>query len=223
VRGDLLSASVTGYYTDFQNFQQPIPGTYDGMSSYDFDGSGTIDPDESIFVNAANGDAYVKGLELECEVNLGSISPQLHGWRLFPGLMWNYGKMHFPDTAEEPLRHTHPTRGILKLRYDDPKPKNKWWLEFVADIVDRFDEISESRLNGDVGYRSDPQDPSSPLVRDYGLPGYSVFDVRAGYHLAENASITVALDNVFDKLYRTAHSRMDAEGRDLFITLEVRF
>lgn len=223
VRGEVVSATVTGYFTDFNNFQQPIPGSYDGMTAYDFDGNGAVDPDEQIYVNAANGDAYVQGVEVECEVDLGGIMPELNGWRFFPGFMWNEGRMEFPGTAEEPLRHTHPMRGLFRLRYDDPKPRHKWWLELSADVVARYDAISESRLTGDVGYRSDPQDPSSPLVRDYGLPGYTVFDARAGYSLTETTQLSVSLDNIFDKEYRTAHSRMDAEGRSLWIALEVWF
>jgi len=223
IRGDLVSTTVTGYYTDFRNFQQPVPGTYNGLTSYDFDGNSTIDPDENIFVNAANGDAYVTGVELECEINLGSLYEDLSGWRLFAGAMWNYGRMQFPGQDEEPLRHTHPLRGIFKLRYDDPKPKHKWWAEFATDIVDRFDQVSDSRLNGDVGYRSDPQDSTSPLLRDYGLPGYTVFDLRGGYRFNENVKMTLALENIFDKKYRTAHSRMDAAGRNVLVGMEARF
>lgn len=223
VRGEVVSTTLTGYYTDFRNFQQPVEGTYNGMSSYDFDGSGTIDADENIFVNAANGDAYVHGVELECEVNLASIFEDMKGWRVFGGFMWNYGKMQFPGIEEEPLRHTHPARGIFKLRYDDPQPQSKWWAEFASDIVNRYDQISDSRLNSDVGYRVNPQDPSSPLVRDYGLPGYTVFDVRGGYSFNRNLRMTLALENIFNKLYRTAHSRMDAQGRNLLVSMEYRF
>jgi len=87
VKGDIVSTTLTGYYTDFDNFQQPVQGSYNGMTSYDFDGSGTIDSDENIYVNAANGDAYVQGVELECEVKLGSIFENMEGWRVFGGFM----------------------------------------------------------------------------------------------------------------------------------------
>lgn len=163
MRGEVVSTTLTGYYTDFDNFQQPVRGSYNGMTSFDFDGNGTVDSDENIFVNAANGDAYVQGVELECEVNVGSICEDLDGLRVFGGFMWNYGKMQFPGMEEEPLRHTHPARGIFKIRYDDPKPAKRWWAEFAADVVNRYDRVSDSRLNGDVGYRDNPQDSTSPM------------------------------------------------------------
>jgi outer membrane receptor protein involved in Fe transport len=61
------------------------------------------------------------------------------------------------------------------------------------------------------------------LVRDYGLPGYTVFDVRGGYSFNRNLRMTLAMENIFNKLYRTAHSRMDAQGRNLLVSMEYKF
>jgi len=131
--------------------------------------------------------------------------------------------MQFPGTEEEPLRHTHPARGLFKIRYDDPKPENKWWAEFSTDMVRQYDQISDSRLTSDVGLRVDPQNSSSALVRDYGLPGYTVYDARFGYNFKPNMKMTLAIENIFNKFYRTAHSRMDAQGRNLLISMEYMF
>ena len=60
-------------------------------------------------------------------------------------------------------------------------------------------------------------------MRDYGLPGYTVFDLRGGYRFTKNVRMTLALENIFDKKYRTAHSRMDAMGRNFLIGMEARF
>ncbi len=122
---------------------------------------------------------------------------------------------------EEPLRHTHPPRWLTSLRWQDANETRRGWFEATADIVDRYDDISSGRLNGDVGYLNDPQDSSSGLLRSYGLPGYTVFDLRGGLDLAEGVHLTLALENIFDKKYRTAHSRMDAAGRSLLVGLEV--
>ena len=81
--------------------------------------------------------------------------------------------------------------------------------------------MSDGRLNGDVGYLVDPQDNGSGLLRPYGLPGYTVYDVRGGLEIGDGVSLTIALENVTDKKYRTAHSRMDAAGRSLLVGLEI--
>lgn len=73
-----------------------------------------------------------------------------------------------------------------------------------------------------MGYLADPQDPSSGLLRPYGLPGYSVFDLRGGLDLSKNTRLTLGIENIGDKKYRTAHSRMDAPGRSVLVGIEVR-
>lgn len=215
-----FNGSISTYYTKFRDFQQPVPGSYNGMTSYDFDGSGTIEPDETIYVVASNGEAYVEGVEIELEFDLAYLHKSLTGFSLAGGFMWNKGREKFPGREEEPLRHTHPMRGLIKLRWDDPNPKTGRWLEFVAELVDRYDEVSSARLHSDVGYLDNPQDPGSGLLRDYGLPGYSVFHIRGGLNLSKNLTMVLALENIFDLRYRTAHSRMDAAGRDFRVGLE---
>jgi len=215
-----FKGSISTYYTKFRDFQQPVPGSYNGLTSFDFDGSGTIEPDEAIYVVASNGDAYVKGVEIELEFDLAYLHEMLKGFRLAGGFMWNKGEQDFPGSEEEPLRHTHPMRWLFKLCWEDPHAKSGRWLEFAGDFVDRYDEISDSRLNSDVGYLDDPQNPNSGLLRDYGLPGYSVFDIRGGLNLSKNLAMVLALENISDKRYRRAHSRMDASGRNFQIGLE---
>lgn len=214
------SASVAGYYTLFDNFQQPTPGEWDGMTEFDIDGSGTIDGDESIYV-VDEAEGYVTGIEVETAIALGRFSAKLDDWTWTNGFMWNHGEVEY-DGDDEPLRHTHPPRWLMGLRWQDPNPATGGWFEAMADIVDRYDEVSDGRLNGDVGYLKDPQDSSSGLLRPYGLPGYSVFDVRGGWDISDGVTITVGLENLFDKEYRTAHSRMDAPGRTILVGLEVR-
>jgi len=69
----------------------------------------------------------------------------------------------------------------------------------------------------------DPQDKTSPLVREDGLPGYTVFNVRGGLDLMKDLSLTVAVENLTDKKYRAAHSRMNAPGINFLTSLTYRF
>jgi len=220
-RSKFIDADVTGYYTMFSNFQSPTFGEYHGSEYIDFNGNGTFEPDERVYVNTANGDAYVTGIEAEAEFSFGALAQKIEGLSLTVGAMYNYGRQKFPDTDEEPFRHTHPARGIIKLRYEDPKPERKYWIEFVADIVGKFDEVSDERLHSDVGYLEDPQNPNSGLYADYGLPSYQVFNIRGGIKFTEHVYATLAMENILDIRYRTAHSRMDASGRNVLVGLEL--
>lgn len=221
VRSKFVDMNVTGYYTMFTNFQSPTFGEYNGSEYIDLNENDTFEPDERVFVNTANGDAYVAGVEAEVEFSLGALAQKIQGLYFSAGAMYNYGRQQFPGQPEEPIRHTHPARGILKLRYEDPKPERKYWIEFVADIVGKFDEVSDARLHSDVGYLEDPQDPTSGLYADYGLPSYQVFDIRGGIKFTRHVYVTLAMENIFDIRYRTAHSRMDASGRNVLVGLEL--
>lgn len=220
-RSDVVNVTLTGYYTKFHNFQQPIHGEYKGDSTIDYNNNGIIEPDERVYVNRANGDAYVTGVEFEMDFNIGSICKSLNGLRFIGGLMYNYGRMQFPGEEEMALRHTHPLRGIAKLRYDEPSELSRWWCELSADVVDWYNQIDKGRLLSDVGYLENPQDPNSGLYRSYGLPSYYVFDIRLGIKFFSNVTMTFAVENLLDKRYRTAHSRIDASGRNVLVGLDI--
>jgi len=89
--------------------------------------------------------------------------------------------------------------------------------------VRKFTRVPSSRLQSDVTYRTDPQDPSSPLIRADGLPGYTVVDLRAGIRFDQHVRAGLNLDNVTNKNYRPAHSRMDAFGASARVFVEVTF
>lgn len=217
-----LDINLVGYYTKFHNFQQPIHGEYNGDTAIDYNNNGTFEPDEHVYVNTANGDAYVTGVELELDLHFGVFAKALEGLHFIGGMMYNYGRMKFPGKEEMWLRHTHPLRGLVKIRYTDPVPDPRWWVEFVADIVDKYDMIDEDRLQSDVGYLKNPQNPESGLLTSYGLPSYYIFDIRGGFNFHKYFSVTLAVENLLNDNYRTAHSRMDASGRNILVGLEMR-
>lgn len=221
LKTNIVTASLTGYYTFFHNFQQPIHGEYQGETVIDYNNNGTFEPDERVYVNAANGDAYVSGVEFEMDLHIGSITQIFNGFHFIGGLMYNYGKMRFPGQKELPLRQTHPLRALAKLRYNELSFQSRWWCELVVDIVDRYTAIARDRLLSDVGYLKNPQDPNSGLLCNYGLPSYYVFDIRGGVRFYKNVVVTVGVENLFDKRYRAAHSRMDASGRNIQLGLEI--
>ncbi len=217
----VVDADISVYYTAFNNFQQPTYGSYNGSEYYDFNNNGTFEPDERVLVNTANGNAYLYGLEAEFSVNLGRFINQLNGFYLSGGAMYNYGRMQFPEQEETPLRHTHPPRFLTKIRYQNVNPTRALWVELIADFVGKFGEVEQSRLMSDPGFLENPQDPTSGLYRDYGLPPYNVLHFRSGCRMKQNITLTFAIENILDIRYRTAHSRMDASGRNILVGIEL--
>jgi len=168
-----------------------------------------FDPEERVLRTVGDGRAYVTGIEVESWVRLHEVWDRVPaGWIVRGGLAWNYGN---DRTRNEPLRHVHPLYGIVALRWESPD--GRWWAEFSTTMVASATRIPSDRIAGDPGFRSDPQDPTSPLLRaDGSLPGYTVFDLRGGVNLRDDLRVEVALENLADKKYRRLHSRMDAPG-----------
>ncbi len=214
-----INADVAAYYTRFRNFQNVVRSTFNGSDWFDFNGDAARDTDEDVFVTSGNGRAYVYGVELSADVNLAAINRRWFGdyWSVGGGFAWNFGR---DQTNGIPIRHTHPAWGRLQLRYENTDASARPWIELSAQLVNRYTKIPPSRLSGDVGYFEDPQDPTSGKRRLWGLPGYSVLDVRGGFKPAKNMTVVVGVDNVFNKLYRAAHARMDAPGRSVYATIE---
>lgn len=208
------------YRTELYDFQNQRFGTFQGQDFFDFDGDGTFDPEERVLLNVPDGRAYVTGVEIEGLLKLHDVLPSVpQGFALRGGFAWNYGN---DRTRDEPLRHVHPAHAIAALRYDDPD--GRFWVEFGATMVRRADRIPSDRVASDPGFRSDPQDVTSPLVRaDGSLPGYTVFDLRAGTKLGERGRLTLGLENLSDKKYRRLHSRMDAAGFGIRIGISFDF
>jgi len=214
-RSETWETNLAGYYVDFQGFQESKPGSFQGQDYYDYNGNGTFEPDERVYVITGDADAYVYGIEWDAIVRPGFL-PQ--GSYVSGGFMWNYGQ---DTTADEPLRHTHPPRGLFSIGYEEPF-EQKWYWDLTAEFVGKYTRIPPARLQGDVGYRQEPQDPNSPLIRTYGLPGYTTLNLRCGVKLHEHIRLGLGIDNLTNKDYRPAHSRMDAFGISgrIFLTID---
>lgn len=220
VQTEHVQAEAAFYYTDFSDFQVIVPGLFMGSDWYDFDGDTVRDPNENVYVIRNAGDAFVFGAEIGVRVRLDSIAEALHGWWVRLVFAANQGEVRRID---EPLRHTQPMRGAIGVGWEDPDPKRGLYVEFVVDIVDRFDDIPSDRMANDPGYRRNPQSMASPLLRSYGLPGYVVADLRAGVNLFEGARLALVIENVSDVKYRRAHSRWDEQGLNATLSISVRY
>lgn len=223
-----LRGEAVGYYTRFEGFLQDVPGTWQGLTWYDFDNDGIQDPNENIAVRKASSDAWVGGVELEATYRLDGDVTALGlgpaGWwdglALRGGFMWNYGR---DQEAHGPFRHTHPARGVIALRWEEPTAR-RFFAEVSLDMVRKFHRVPADRIATDTAYLHDPADPASGRGRyREGLPGYAVVNVRGGVRLAERLDLTLGVDNVADRRYRRAHSRIRSDGGlNAFASLRVQ-
>jgi outer membrane receptor protein involved in Fe transport len=223
------SIDVAYYHSFIDNWQGDFrTTTYKGQPWFDFDGDGSRGLNEGFVKQVEGEDAYVRGLEAHATLHPNAfwdaIPPH---WSLWGSFAWNTGKSDPTDENphHEPLRHTQPTRGLIGVRWDQvDHPELGLFAELVADMVDRYDDIPSDRQDSDVAWRDDPQDDGSPFLRDYvGTPGYTVLNLYAGVNLNDSMRLRAGVENLTDKKYRVAHSRMDAPGINFVASLEITF
>jgi outer membrane receptor protein involved in Fe transport len=211
-----VDANMAVFYTYFSGFPVPLPTRFQGKDWYDYNRNGKRDAGEDTYQNHSSANAYIYGIETDATVTLEALSQRIGPqWALLGGFSYNYAQ---DITHKEPFRHGTPTRGIIALKWGSKHPGGVWW-EVESEIIGRWDRIPKDRLDNDPGYRVNPQNMSSPLVRPYGLPGYSVFNLKGGASFGEHVDVSLALDNVTNKNFRRAHSRMDDPGTNFRATI----
>ncbi len=154
------------------------------------------------------GDGYIWGLELEGEWD---VAPR---WTVFGGFGWQEGKVDgYPTssavTEREPVSRLLPATGTAGLRYT--AENRKWWVESSVTAADRADRLS-------AGDKADTQ-----RIPPGGTPGYVILNVRAGWQITDDLTLTAGLENLTDEAYRIHGSGQNEPGRNAVITASLKF
>ncbi|MAW60921.1 MAG: hypothetical protein CMJ94_08810 [Planctomycetes bacterium] len=118
--------------------------------------------------------------------------------------------------VRRPITRLMPLQATLTTVYQ-PDPQG-WWAEAYVWAVDNQDDLS----------LRDERDDSRIPDRDgdgfaNGTPGYTIVGLRSGWPVAEQALLTVALENVGDVDYRVHGSGVNGPGLNLIFGLDIRF
>ena len=101
-----------------------------------------------------------------------------------------------------------PPTGRLGVRYDVTK---KIWVEASCVAAAKADKLSTR----------DEADTSR--IPPGGTPGYVVYDLRAGWDITQDLSVSVAVENVGDEDYRVHGSGINEPGRNFVLAADVTF
>ena len=82
--------------------------------------------------------------------------------------------------TEEPLPEMPPLEGRIRLRYDDPR--GRFWGEASGRFVARQTRVSEA-------------------FGELEAPGFSTFGLRTGASMGSNVSMSLGIENLFDRAY----------------------
>jgi outer membrane receptor protein involved in Fe transport len=226
-----LSGEIVGYYSHFKGWPDYTAAQFDGQDWFDFDRDGTRDGNETCYMEIASYGAICYGFEAVLTYKfkddlLPIVASKETAWTGFSvkaGFSWNWGMIL---GTHDPFRHTQPAHGILAIRWDDPVAK-RGWVEFGMETARRYSRIPAT-MESSYDYAVDPAVGGSPRIRGTPsspyLPGWTVFNLRGGYEISSNARINVGLENIGNKEYRRAHSRIKAEaGFNLNLGLVIDF
>ncbi|MBI5359947.1 MAG: TonB-dependent receptor [Planctomycetes bacterium] len=183
----------------------------------DIDGDGQNDSGEAVYTKNNVGSAYMYGIEAKYDARLNEH------FTLFGNTAWVLGK----DTESDiPLGYVPPANGLLGVRWQK-KASDSLWMELSLKAVSaQTRETPDDRA--DAGRAMDPalKYPSAdnpPLRSDYSIPGYAVLNMYVGGSVLKNMTVTTGIENIFDREYREVFSDIDSPGRNIFLSVEIKF
>ncbi|MBK8101175.1 MAG: TonB-dependent receptor [Planctomycetes bacterium] len=196
VRGESVQGQAAWYYTDIDDQILRFP-------------TGTTNANNQPIVTKDNvGDGYIQGIELE-----GSIRV-IEATSVFGACTWQYGRVsnfNAGGTArtEEFVSRLMPVTTMVGLR----------WESAAGDLfAETFVVRAEDADKTAAGDNRDTQ-----RIPPGGTPGYTLWNVRAGWQVSDTATVDVALDNLTDVDYRVHGSGSNGIGRSLIVGMSVRF
>lgn len=120
-------------------------------------------------------------------------------------LTWTHGEETFAGD-DYPADRIPPLNGSAGITW---RPATRWTLDGWMNFADRQDRYS-------------PRDAIDPRIRPGSTPGWSTFNVRVAREASEHVYTSLQFGNLGDRRYREFGSGLDAAGRGMVLTVELR-
>lgn len=191
-----ISLSVTAYYTDIRDFisSTPTGNIVDGLT-------------EVSKQNSADGS--VKGIEINSDWQL---SDQLSATA---NMTWLRGDLDtFSDTKSNPSV-TEPMSRIMPFTTH----LSLFWISNNHDYWSRFHIIRANKA--DRLSSADQQDLER--IPPDGTPAYTLVNLNSGWEISQHLQLTVGINNLFNKAYRSHGSGTNEPGRSFNMGIKASF
>ncbi|MFH1227939.1 MAG: TonB-dependent receptor [Planctomycetota bacterium] len=186
-------------------------------------------------VQKANiGDGFVKGFEVKGDYR---INP---AWSLFGGLAYVRGEVDtYPSSDQvkdrEPMSKVQPMQGVIGGRWNEATQRYSRLLEgselqptipgskFANAQTARY--WAEAFIKG-AGQqdRLSPEDKlDTQRIPPDGTPGYATVNIRGGWRISRNVSLSAGIENIGNIDYRIHGSGTNEPGRNYTIALDAGF
>lgn len=186
-----VSGSGTYFLTDIDGLIQREFGVFEGKAYRDFDADGVRDSTEPLIYQRQNaGQARIRGVELEGRVRLGG------SWTASGMVVRMLGT---EQTTGSPLRRIPPAHGRALVGWSSD---GSLWVEGYSVFAAR-----QTRLA--------PGDLTDIRIPVGGTPGFLTLNVRGGVRITSALQVTLGLENLTNRTYRTHGSGIDAAGTNV--------
>jgi hemoglobin/transferrin/lactoferrin receptor protein len=198
VRGRSVVATGSGTYflADIDGLIQRASSTFHGLTFSDIDGDGVRDASEPLIFQRQNaGRARIHGVELDA--------------RLRPADHWTVSGMVVRTVGTEqitgdPLRRIPPTYGRAVLGWSSG---GSIWVDGYTVFASR-----QTRLA--------PGDLTDIRIPAGGTPGFLTLNARGGLKVNHALEMTLGLENITNRTYRTHGSGVDAPGTNVVFGID---
>jgi len=205
--GDAAYASLSGYYTEYDDF----------IESTRYIGD---DPVTGLMVYQSQNvdDARIRGVEFKGGVYLDAFAPALDGWSLRGAAAWSRGE---DRTTGEALASVDPLTATLGIAFE----RAAWGTELAGRFVGRRDRLPAPP----------PAQDGTPGTPYFESPGHAVLDLYAHWTFAPGTRLNAGVFNLADrKVWQaglvpvvssgsTTLDRYTAPGRNVAVSLSVDF
>jgi TonB-dependent heme/hemoglobin receptor len=120
-------------------------------------------------------------------------------------LTWTHGEETLAGDSY-PADRIPPLNGSAGITW---RPATRWTLDGWLNFADQQDRYS-------------PRDEVDPRIRPDSTPGWATLNVRAAWKASEHVYTSLQYGNIGDHRYREFGSGLDAAGRGIVLTLELR-
>jgi hemoglobin/transferrin/lactoferrin receptor protein len=182
------------YYTDI-----------DGAMVSTFSGEYTED-NERIMEISNDSDGYVWGFELSLGYNI------LDNLLAYGDLAWVDGKQDIYNSStgqmeSDIMSRLMPLTVHAGLRWD---VSNKLWISTLITHMEDADRLSASDMKD-----------TQRIIPEGGTPGWTCWDVKAGYIMTDNVVLSFACENIADVDYRIHGSGSNEAGINFIVAMNV--
>lgn len=189
---------VTAFYTRLKDAIVRRNFQLNGLDSIFYDG---ILSQVEAMVNAESARIYGGSLFLEY-----LFSP---GFRFQNEISLTYGK----DSEDLPLRHVPPLFGSAHLHFQ----KQRLFLDFYVNYNGKFDFEQLAPEEKDKPHLYATDENGNPWS-----PGWWTLNLKGNYNFSEAVAVSIGMENILDKRYRSYSSGIVAPGRNVYISLGIQ-